>query len=173
MSAFVSACDALKADTGATVLLVHHCGLSDKTRSRGNMALKAALDAEYRLDKDADWRIRFEATKMKDSIEPEPAAFSPPLWKSETLTGSWLLLLCLIALLMTPRHKKVRREKANGRPLLWKLYRTLEKEHADRLESAGFNPDTRLSVSVDDWRDACAKRGLNDRRIWKKVKELS
>ena len=39
------------------------------------MALKGALDAEFRMDKADDGVIRLQATKMKDSLEPGPLAF--------------------------------------------------------------------------------------------------
>ncbi len=46
MSAFVSACDALRRRYGCTILVVHHTGHADKNRARGAIALKAALDAD-------------------------------------------------------------------------------------------------------------------------------
>lgn len=53
MSAFVAAVDDLKARfPGCTVLIVHHSGHAEKGRARGAMALKGALDFEYRLERD-------------------------------------------------------------------------------------------------------------------------
>lgn len=73
MSKFVSACDALRRRYGCTLLLVHHTGHGEKTRARGAMALKAALDAEFRLDR-ADSGLTLTATKMKDAETPSPLA---------------------------------------------------------------------------------------------------
>lgn len=75
MGALIQALDQLRNGYGATVLLVHHTGHADKTRARGAMALKGALDAEYRMEKDEDGLIRLQATKMKDAPPPEPLAF--------------------------------------------------------------------------------------------------
>ena len=72
MSKFVSACDALRRHYGCTVLVVHHTGHADKNRARGAIALKAALDAEYRLVKDD--KLLLTATKMKDAEMPVPVA---------------------------------------------------------------------------------------------------
>jgi len=72
MSKFVSACDALRRHYGCTVLVVHHTGHADKNRARGAIALKAALDAEYRLAKDD--KLLLTATKMKDAEMPAPVA---------------------------------------------------------------------------------------------------
>jgi len=72
MSKFVAACDALRRHYGCTVLVVHHTGHAEKNRARGAIALKAALDAEYRLVKDD--KLLLTATKMKDAEMPAPLA---------------------------------------------------------------------------------------------------
>ncbi|MBN2446779.1 MAG: bifunctional DNA primase/polymerase [Phycisphaerae bacterium] len=70
MSQFVAACDALRRRWGSTVLVVHHTGHGDKSRARGAIALKAALDAEYRLTNET--QMLLTATKMKDAETPPP-----------------------------------------------------------------------------------------------------
>jgi hypothetical protein len=71
MSEFVAAVDAMKARyEGCTALLVHHSGHADKLRSRGSMALKGALDAEYRVSKTGDAAVGLFNTKMKDAPPP-------------------------------------------------------------------------------------------------------
>lgn len=75
MTKFVAALDAFRERYGCTILLVHHTGHSDKNRARGNMALKGALDAEYRVEKTGSG-IVIECTKMKDAPEPKPLHFS-------------------------------------------------------------------------------------------------
>lgn len=70
MSAFVSACDTIRQRYHCTILVVHHTGHADKSRARGAIALKAALDAEYRLAKDGN--LLLTATKMKDAETPAP-----------------------------------------------------------------------------------------------------
>src|SRR5690606_16985265 len=52
-------------------LVVHHAGHADKSRARGAIALKAALDAEYRLA-DGEAGLKLTATKMKDAETPPP-----------------------------------------------------------------------------------------------------
>lgn len=76
MGAFVAAVDDLKARfPGCAVLIVHHSGHGDKQRARGAMALKGALDCEYRVEKSEDV-IRLVNTKMKDAEPPAPIAFN-------------------------------------------------------------------------------------------------
>jgi hypothetical protein len=67
MSEFVVAVDDLKAKfPGCSVLIVHHTGHADKQRGGGSIALKGALDAEYRIEKDGD-NMQVINTKMKDA----------------------------------------------------------------------------------------------------------
>ena len=75
MSAFVAAIDDLKARfPGCAVLIVHHSGHADRQRARGAMALKGALDCEYRVEK-ANGTVRLINTKMKDAEPPCVLAF--------------------------------------------------------------------------------------------------
>lgn len=74
MSNFIAAMDDLKnLYPGAVLLLVHHSGHAEKNRARGAMALKGALDFEFRVEKDGS-RMQVVNTKMKDA-EPPPDLF--------------------------------------------------------------------------------------------------
>lgn len=76
MGQFIAAIDDLKAQfPGCAALIVHHTGHSDKQRARGAMALKGALDWEYRVDKTEN-TLRLTNTKMKDAEPPKPLAFN-------------------------------------------------------------------------------------------------
>jgi RecA-family ATPase len=76
MSGFVAAVDDLKANFPcAAVLIVHHSGHADKQRARGAMALKGALDTEYRVEKDGP-AVRLINTKMKDAEPPSDMFFA-------------------------------------------------------------------------------------------------
>ena len=74
MGAFITAVDAINADFDCATLLVHHTGHADKTRARGAIALKGALDTEYRLSKN-DAFLTLECTKAKDFEEPKGMKF--------------------------------------------------------------------------------------------------
>ncbi|CAM5420211.1 hypothetical protein FALB51S_02494 [Frigidibacter albus] len=76
MGAFVAAMDDLRANwPGAVVLIVHHSGHGEKQRARGAMALKGALDFEYRLEKDES-ALTLTNTKMKDAEPPADLFFA-------------------------------------------------------------------------------------------------
>lgn len=65
--AFVQACDNLRAEFGAAVLVLHHSPHSDKSRAKGSVALKGAVDFEAGLMRTSeDGVVRLTCTKMKD-----------------------------------------------------------------------------------------------------------
>jgi RecA-family ATPase len=59
MNVFIQNIDEIKNRWNATVLIVHHTGHGDKNRARGAMSMKAALDYEYQIQKNADGVISF------------------------------------------------------------------------------------------------------------------
>ena len=76
MGGFIAAIDDLKARyPGITILLVHHSGHSEKQRARGSIALKGALDCEFRVTKDENI-LSIDCTKMKDADEPPTLHFT-------------------------------------------------------------------------------------------------
>ena len=72
MTRFIAGCDAIRRHCGASVLIVHYSGHGDKTRDCGAMTLKAALDAEYRLEQTGGGNLLLTATKMRDAEVPAP-----------------------------------------------------------------------------------------------------
>ena len=51
---------------GATVLIIHHTGWTEKDRARGASAMRAAMDSEYRLDV-SDATLSISCTKAKET----------------------------------------------------------------------------------------------------------
>jgi archaellum biogenesis ATPase FlaH len=80
MAAVIKHADKLKDQTGATILIVHHSGKTNKGEARGSSALKAALDVEMQVSK-SKGIITLKSTKMKD-LEP----FSPMHFKLNSIT---------------------------------------------------------------------------------------
>ncbi|MBL8421652.1 MAG: AAA family ATPase [Dechloromonas sp.] len=69
---FLQSLDAMRAEFGAAVLIVHHSGHAESGRGRGSSSLRAAVDHEYLLTKHADGRRELTCTKAKEA-EPAPA----------------------------------------------------------------------------------------------------
>jgi RecA-family ATPase len=74
MSEFINGVCAVNNRYGCATIIIHHSGLSDKGRARGNSSLKGALDAEFQVTKNNEF-VYFKCTKMKDGKEPEKVHF--------------------------------------------------------------------------------------------------
>lgn len=164
MNAAVDACTRLRLRTGATVLLVHHTGHSDKERARGSGSMRGALDAEYRLQRNVDGTMLFQSTKMKDDAEPAPIGFrlhSVPLGfdddEGRPVTSA---VLRLDETATTPRRKI----GGKNQTLALSVLRKLRAEHQQRLLTPGLDPST-AQVSLDDWRAGCLADGMNRHRF--------
>lgn len=105
MGAFIEGCDTIKRETGATLLVVHHSGKDDSKGARGSSAFRAALDAEYSIRREGEGgAIVLTCTKMKDSEEPQQAAFD--LRTAELFTDSDGELVCSLVVRDVPREPR-------------------------------------------------------------------
>lgn len=77
MGAFIAGCDAIKAATGATVLVVHHSGKDETKGARGSSSFRAALDAEFLVKRETVGAkaLVLTCTKQKDAEEAESRAY--------------------------------------------------------------------------------------------------
>ncbi len=153
MSKFVSACDALRRHYGCTVLVVHHTGHADKNRARGAIALKAALDAEYRLVKDD--KLLLTATKMKDAEMPAPVAMELVTVDLPGLLDDYDNPVASAAVnVLDPDVSAIISKVASaGSRGKWQQ---LGLEVARRLVADGDDGQ----ASVKDWHDECEKVGM-------------
>jgi len=94
VGAFVAACDRIRSELRAAVLVLHHSPHSDKTRAKGSIALKGAVDFEAALTTTTeDGVVRLTCTKMKDG-EPFAPIFLRFLSVGEGETTSAVLIEC-------------------------------------------------------------------------------
>ncbi len=75
MTAFVSNLDHLRSVHGATILVVHHTGLSSNNRARGSSVLYGAVDANMQISQRIG-AIAFTVEVLKDADTPPPLLFS-------------------------------------------------------------------------------------------------
>ncbi|BDA16586.1 hypothetical protein KAM345_005000 [Aeromonas caviae] len=77
MGGFIAGCDAVKAATGATVLVVHHSGKDETKGARGSSSFRAALDAEFLVKRETVGAkaLVLTCTKQKDAEEAESRAY--------------------------------------------------------------------------------------------------
>jgi hypothetical protein len=174
MTAFVAACDALREQTGACMLLVHHSGHADKSRARGSIALKGALDWEYGLLRDPSGVLHLQCTKAKDAEPPAVMAFRLSSFdlgiiddEGEPVTSA---VLTPAAYLGTSTSGKAGRGKNQLKAL-----RLLDEGIADaetRFAAQGLNPDTAY-LPLAAWRDACCAAGFARQRFNEVAKKLN
>ena len=174
MTAFIRGCDDLRQEFGACVLLIHHTGHGDKGRARGAMALKGALDFEYRLDRDELGVIRLESTKVKDHEAPAPLAFklaTVELGIADS-DGRPVTSAVLRPVSFEPAAKPGQTGRGKHQTLALRVLRDLLASHRSRLVASGHDPGT-ARVSVQEWRLACITEGVDRRRVAEVVSSLA
>lgn len=174
MNQFIHAADIIRAQYKAAVIPVHHTGHGDKSRARGSMALRAALDAEYRVEKDDTGIIRLEATKMKDAELPEPMAFriatvELPMKDDEDRP---ITSAVLQETSYEPKCAKGKTGRGKNQTRALELLSNLHKECCEKREDCGL-PRDGAAVSVEDWKDAMRKDGMDRKRIGELITSLS
>jgi hypothetical protein len=76
VSSFVRNCDQLiNLFTGCSIFIIHHSGISDKSRMRGSSALHAAVDRSFLLSVESDKTRVLTCIKSKDEQENDPMYF--------------------------------------------------------------------------------------------------
>ena len=76
MTLFVQQLERLQNALGCAVLVVHHTSKGDKESPRGNGALRAAIDAEFRVEREPH-QTRVTNTKQRDLDAYDDLAFQP------------------------------------------------------------------------------------------------
>jgi hypothetical protein len=103
IAAFVRACDRIRRELNATVIVLHHPGWQTAERGRGAYDFDASCDTIIQVEKDAE-RATLTCTKQKDGPEFAPLAFEtllfagtrvvkPVEWNAGKLTGKRLDVL--------------------------------------------------------------------------------
>ena len=179
MTAFIGACDRIRQTYGSTVLVVHHSGHTDKTRGRGNSALRAALDSEYKFARDDAGVIASTCTKAKDFEMPEPRNY-----ELANVTLDWppgedglpVMSASVIESTAQPEAPRGTQEQPQARrqPVgdnqIQAMAKLTELIFTRRrvLVTEGRDP-TGARVNLNEWRDAC---NLDRRRFYEVHKAL-
>ena len=168
MSKFVAACDLIRQRYDCTILVVHHAGHGDKSRARGAIALKAALDAEYRLENENG--LLLTATKMKDAETPPPVALRLVTVELPDLLDDYEnpVTSAAVEVLDADTGAIMSQAKAAMRPR--GKWQDVGLGIARRL--AGRSDDGQ--VTMEAWRDACEAAGMvrqNQHRVLQSLTE--
>jgi 5S rRNA maturation endonuclease (ribonuclease M5) len=171
MGAFIRGIDRIRVQFHCATLTIHHSGHMAKERSRGHSSWKAALDTEYRFDKDEDGTIRMICTKSKDSAPPEPCAFKlkqVPLPGIVDDDGRDVFSIVLVPAEYEPKAVPGKTGRGKWQQTALHVHADLLARYRANLEADGRDPDT-ARVTLDDWREACLAGGI-PRRTFFKVK---
>ncbi len=152
MQSFIRACDRIREINGCAVILVHHSGHMDKSRARGNSALKGAADWEFQFERRNE-TVEITCTKSKDAERPEPQAFALDIIELKPGVTSVTLKKAAreIAPANTPKGKHQKAALA--------MLENLLDLHRENLKAGGHDPAS-AKVQLNDWRDACVKDGM-------------
>lgn len=171
MSGFISNIDKIRGKFRSCILLVHHTGHGDKSRGRGSMALKGALDTEYRLEKAEVDVVRMINTKMKDHQAPDPMAF-----KLNTVElpftddqGQQVTSAVLEATEYLPPANQEKTGKGRWQTDSVNILKKMHQEQQNQLSANGSDPD-QAEVKLDEWRLACKSEGMS-RETWRRIKD--
>ena len=160
MSVFVANLDPFLGNSCVRIV-VHHSGHGDKTRSRGNSALKGAVDFQFCLAKKADGTVEMGNPKMKDGPEWQaPKRFKP---RTVFVGGDFDNPIESIVLEVTDQAPE---ETAIGSAKMRAavdLLRELYTDHQENLAASGRDPDG-ARVTRQQWRNACVERGIYTRQ---------
>lgn len=180
MTRAIATCDAIREITGATVAMVHHSGHGDKNRARGAMALRGAVDAEYRLQRVPDSSdTTLQCTKMKDAEKPAPMQFrfaSVELGAQDDhgreVTSAVLKRTDYVQPDELPKAKSGR-PPGTGKHLRTAIdtLQRLRLQAVRNVTQSGRDP-AEARVQVESWRDACLADGMHRNRFAEAMAQL-
>lgn len=162
MNVFVQNIDGIKNRWNAAVLIVHHTGHADKSRARGAMALKGALDHEYQVAKNADGLMILTSTKSKESPDAEALYFRleqvylPPL-EDGTLMPDPSAAIAGADKPLAPNGKKISGQKGKALNVLQNL---LAEKGEKRTVRANMPPV--VCVTLEQFRAALKQHNLSN-----------
>lgn len=171
MGGFIQSSDRIRAGYGCAVLLIHHVGHADKTRARGAMALKGALDFEYRLERGEDDVIRLDCTKCKDFEPPAPMAFrlrsvELPMQDEQ---GSPVTSAVIDSTSYEPPPKQGKQGRGKNQTKALEVLQNLFDHHRVNLEEDGRDSES-ARVTADEWQLECKLRAGIERNRFKEVR---
>ena len=171
MTKFVRGIRDLRIETGACVLVVHHCGHGAKDRGRGSIALRSGIDWEYRLERTPETKITtLYNTKAKDADRPPVLS-----WQLETVPLPWAdsegnpLFSAVLVPIETPDDKPT--VLGDNQRIALDTLKRLFSEHQDNLKAAGIDNGI-PRVAIRDWNAAMRESGISKQKCYEVKKTL-
>lgn len=158
MGALIRACDLIRQETGAAVLLIHHSGKDSTRGARGHSSLRAAVDTEIEVTGQANPR-QAKVTKQRDLPSGDALAFDlEPIELGRDPETGEAITACIIVHReeIPPRRKEPR---GTNQQLLLGAIR-------ERVRATGSS----IIASID-LREIAKAQGLKDRRRLSEARE--
>lgn len=154
MGIFIAELDRIRTTYECSVLVVHHSGVADKNRGRGSTALRGAVDAEYKVEKEGTHHV-VTCQKAKDMVEPEPIHFERQSVEIlETIEGDIITAPVLID--AEPQEKKT--NLTNNEQIGITSFLAAAKEKG-RVDGVGRFQ----GVHIEDWRPYFYEKSTADK----------
>ena len=115
MGAFLRNCDRIREQTGAHVMIIHHSGKDTSKGGRGHSSLRAAVDAEIEVSKDASGTVTVESKKQRDRRTDDKFSFVLEAVQLGMDEDGEPISSCVLIPTDAPAHKKSRRSPAISR----------------------------------------------------------
>jgi KaiC/GvpD/RAD55 family RecA-like ATPase len=181
MGAFVSSVDAIREQTGATVVIVHHSGKNAALGARGHSSLRAAVDTELEVERTNGSRM-LRVRKSRDGHDGAEQAFKLDVVEIGRDAEDQPITSCVIAGADAAEHRKAKSAKAKSLAH-WQLAadyfnNTLIDFPESVVPSNGGLPTGIPITTVDRFREALIQASIIDgetpssRRVqWKRIKD--
>ena len=90
MNKFIQRVDELKEEFNATIVIVHHTGHGSNGRARGSSVLPAALDYEFRVDRDKNSDDKAMLVTVKQTLVKDGTPIDDLYFQFKEQTLIWL-----------------------------------------------------------------------------------
>ena len=171
MGAFIAACDKIRTETGATVLIVHHRGKAQGAGARGSSSLIGAVDTAIEVEKRDGARVA-KVVKQKDGGEGDELGFNLDVVEVGTDDDGEPITTCIVqptddvakaAPKLSPKHKRA-----------MDVLRNVLVDHPEQRPKGVTVPTVTLT-KLERFRKALESEGVTDRNgeraQWQRIKE--
>lgn len=157
MASFIHNIDAIRDQTDAHVLVVHHSGKDASRGARGHSALRGAVDTELHLTRDGDV-IQAEAKKQRDMKIGGIFAYQLREVELGRDQDGDAVTTCIVEPCEPP--KKSQKISEQAKIALQALGDALANH--GKIKMGELFPASRQCVSLETWREYCDRHELSD-----------
>ena len=163
MSLFVAACDRIRAETGATVLVIHHSGKDASKGSRGSTVLPFGADTVIEVSHDATTKVAtVHLNKQRDGDTGELLSFKLKVIELGTDADDDLITSCVIEATDKGASRSQRKVSGQAKVALDLLIRAIT-DAGEIPPASNHIPGQIKVVPLTLWRQYCFEGLVGDR----------